>query len=91
MEPQQIIKKRRTLFEQSNLIEDRPKNYAAEPAPQALAATDPVVARLDKAQLEHLATSTKRSMEKAAKEMEFMEAARLRDEYFALLDLISSR
>lgn len=91
LEPQQIIKKRRTLFEQSNLIEDRPKNYAAEPAPQALAATDPVVARLDKAQLEHLAASTKRSMEKAAKEMEFMEAARLRDEYFALLDLISSR
>ena len=91
LEPQQIIKKRRTLFEQSNLIDDRPKNYAAEPTPQAFTATDPVVASMTKAQLEKLAASTKRAMEKAAKEMEFMEAARLRDEYFALNELIKTR
>ncbi len=91
LEPKQIIKKRRTLFEQSDLIDDRPKNYAAEPAPQALTATDPVVASMTKAELEKLAASTKRAMEKAAKEMEFMEAARLRDEYFALDELIKTR
>ena len=91
LEPQQIIKKRRTLFEQTDLIDDRPKNYAAEPTPQALTATDPVVASMTKAQLEKLAASTKRAMEKAAKEMEFMEAARLRDEYFALNELIKTR
>lgn len=91
LEPKQIVKKRRTLFEQSDLIDDRPKNYAAEPAPQALTATDPVVASMTKAQLEKLAASTKRAMEKAAKEMEFMEAARLRDEYFALNELIKTR
>ena len=91
LEPKQIIKKRRTLFEQSDLIDDRPKNYAAEPAPQSLSATDPVVASMTKAQLEKLAASTKRAMEKAAKEMEFMEAARLRDEFFALNELIKTR
>lgn len=86
--PQQIVKKRKTLFEQTDLIEDRPKNYAAEPAPQAMAASDPVIATLDKKGLEKLAAATKKSMEKAAKEMEFMEAARLRDEYYALKQLI---
>lgn len=89
--PKQIVKKRRTLFEQSELIEDRPKNYAAEPAPAAMAASDPVVANMDKAALEKLAARTKQAMEQAAKEMEFMEAARLRDEYFALNEMIASR
>jgi len=91
LQPQQIVKKRRTLFEQSDLIEDRPKNYAAEPEPRHFAATDPIIATMDKAGLQRLVETTKKAMEKAAKEMEFMEAARLRDEYFALLDQISNR
>jgi excinuclease ABC subunit B len=46
---------------------------------------------MDKAALEKLAARTKQAMEQAAKEMEFMEAARLRDEYFALNEMIASR
>ena len=38
-----------------------------------------------------MAEKTKKEMEKAAKEMEFMEAARLRDEYLALKKLMEER
>lgn len=47
-------------------------------------AADPVVEYMSKDQLEKMAKKVKRDMEKAAKELDFMEAARLRDEYFAL-------
>ena len=82
--PQQIKKEKRTLFEQSEVVTNRPKNYAAEPAQAALAATDPIVQSMSAKDLEKLLAKTKRDMERAAKAMEFMEAARLRDELLAL-------
>jgi len=50
-------------------------------------AADPVAAYLSKDDLHNLIERTKKAMEKAAKELEFMEAARLRDEYLALQKL----
>ena len=82
--PQQIKKEKRTLFEQSEVVTNRPKNYAAEPAQAPLAATDPIVQSMSAKDLEKLLAKTKRDMERAAKAMEFMEAARLRDELLAL-------
>ena len=82
--PQQIKKEKRTLFEQSEVVTNRPKNYAAEPAQTPLAATDPIVQSMSAKDLEKLRAKTKRDMERAAKAMEFMEAARLRDELLAL-------
>ncbi|WP_420317896.1 excinuclease ABC subunit UvrB [Ekhidna sp.] len=43
-------------------------------------AADPVVAYMSKDQLKKLADETRKKMEKAAKDLDFMEAARLRDE-----------
>ena len=82
--PQQIRKEKRTLFEQSESVSNRPKNYAAEPDQVPLVATDPVVQSMSLADLDKLLAKTKRDMERAAKAMEFMEAARLRDELHAL-------
>jgi len=45
---------------------------------------DPIVKYMDKNQLQKLYDETRRAMEKAAKEMQFMEAARLRDEMFSI-------
>ena len=81
---QQIKKEKRTLFEQSEAVTNRPKNYAAEPDQAPLAATDPIVQAMSAADLDKLLAKTKRDMERAAKAMEFMEAARLRDELHAL-------
>ena len=82
--PQQIKKEKRTLFEQSEAVTNRPKNYAAESDQTTLASTDPIVQAMSAADLDKLIGKTKRDMERAAKAMEFMEAARLRDELHAL-------
>ena len=55
---------------------------------------DPVVAGYvnakDRKAMEKLMARTKREMEKAAKELAFMDAARLRDEWFALQGAVKS-
>ena len=84
MAPVQVKKEKRTLFEQSDAVTNRPKNYAAEADHMPLAASDPVVQNMGVEQLDKLMAKTKKDMERAAKAMEFMEAARLRDELFAL-------
>jgi excinuclease ABC subunit B len=47
-------------------------------------AADPVVQYMSKEALEKAIERTKKTMQKAAKDLEFIEAARLRDEMFAL-------
>ena len=81
--PQQIKKEKRTLFEQSEVVTNRPKNYAQNPHkhPSQPQTHRPIHVRQG---LEKLRAKTKRDMERAAKAMEFMEAARLRDELLAL-------
>ena len=54
-------------------------------------AADPVVQYMTKEQLEKSVEKTKKAMEKAAKELDFMEAARLRDEMYELKKQIESR
>ena len=41
--------------------------------------------------LQKTADETKKRMERAAKDLDFMEAARLRDEFFALKELIETK
>jgi excinuclease ABC subunit B len=54
-------------------------------------AADPVVAYLSKDELIKLSERTRKAMEKAAKELEFIEAAKLRDEYMAIQKLIEEK
>ena len=66
------------------------KKYYVEPEEASIAA-DPVVAYLDKDKLGKLIEQTKRKMEKAAKDLDFMEAAKLRDEMVDLEKLYKSK
>jgi len=66
------------------------KKYYIEDEEKSLAA-DPVVAYLSKEELSKMAERTRKAMEKAARELEFMEAARLRDEYLAIQKLIETK
>lgn len=50
----------------------------------ALAAADPLIPYMSRPALEKLLQQTKSQMQKAAKQMEFLEAARLRDEMFKI-------
>ena len=54
-------------------------------------AADPIVQYMSKDQLEKNILKTKKAMEAAAKELDFMEAARLRDEMYALKELLKAR
>jgi len=86
--PQQINKKNETLFEKSDVVK-RPKKYAENT--QVSIAADPVVSYMNSDDLKKTIIKTQRSMEKAAKEMEFMEAARLRDELTELKKLLAAK
>lgn len=63
--------------------------YYVEPEEVKIAA-DPVTQHLSKPALEKLIAETEKQMLRAAKEMEFMEAARLRDELFMLKQQLES-
>ncbi len=87
--PKQVKRSKKTVFEQSELIDERPSPIAAEPAASGAGILeDPVVAGYvqaqDKKAMEKLMARTRKEMERAAKELAFMEAARLRDELFAM-------
>ncbi len=66
------------------------KRYYIEEEEKSLAA-DPVVSYLSLDELKKMSERTRKAMEKAARELEFMEAARLRDEYLAIEKLIAER
>jgi excinuclease ABC subunit B len=58
--------------------------------PETPMAADPLMEYLSKEQLQKVAEKTKKAMLKAAKEMDYMEAARLRDELKRIEEKIKS-
>lgn len=62
------------------------KEYGALEEMEAAMAADPIIDYNSKPQLDKLIAKTEKDMLKAAKEMEFLEAARLRDELSILTD-----
>jgi excinuclease ABC subunit B len=54
-------------------------------------AADPVISYMSKPELEKMVLKTQKQMEKAAKDLDFIEAARLRDEYFALKKILETK
>ena len=52
---------------------------------------DPVVQLMSKPQLEKAISDTKKKMVQAAKNMEFLDAARLRDEMYSLQKILDDR
>jgi excinuclease ABC subunit B len=89
--PKTIVKSKDAILGQTKVADSKKaKRYYIEEEEKSLAA-DPVVAYLSKEELQKMADRTRKAMEKAAKELEFMEAARLRDEYLAIQKLIEDK
>ncbi len=90
--PQTIIRSKDSILGQTKVADSKKsmKRYYIEDEEKSLAA-DPVVAYLTKDELIKMAEQTKKAMEKAAKELDFMEAARLRDEYLAIQKTIAEK
>jgi excinuclease ABC subunit B len=85
--PKTIFKSREAIMGQS--LGNNNKNYYVEPEEIRIAA-DPVVQYMGKSDLQKLLTETQRKMEAAAKELNFLEAARYRDEMLQLKEKIKS-
>jgi len=89
--PRQIIKSASSIIGQTTVADSATRVTKAyvENEAKSLAA-DPVVQYMNKDQLEKAITQTRKLMEKAAKELDFIEAARLRDEMFNLQEFLKS-
>ncbi|MEQ8517815.1 MAG: excinuclease ABC subunit UvrB [Cytophagales bacterium] len=89
VEPKGISKSKEAILSQTKVADSKKgiKNYYQEEEKPSVAA-DPVIQYMPKEDLEKLADKTRKDMEKAAKDLDFIEAARLRDEWYALKDLI---
>ncbi len=87
--PTTILKSKEAIMEQTTVADNKAtsKGYYVEPTEYSIAA-DPVTGYLGKEQLQKLLVETKRKMEQAAKEMDFLQAARLRDEMIQLEERI---
>jgi excinuclease ABC subunit B len=85
--PTQVKKGKSTIFEQSGVLDKR-KGVYNEEEHQIGAAADPVLSYLNEEQLKKAIEQTTKKMEKAARDMDFMEAARLRDEMLAMKKML---
>jgi excinuclease ABC subunit B len=79
--PQQIVKAQRSGMAELQGKQGKKPYFERE---KADIAADPVIRYLDKSGLEHLLVQTKALMKKAAAELDFIEAARLRDEMYEI-------
>ena len=64
--------------------------WAASPAKNRPLAEDPVIRSMDREGLQKALEAARAKMEAAARELDFLQAARFRDEMFALKDLLES-
>lgn len=87
--PTTILKSKEAIMEQTSIADLKPstKGYYIGPEKISLAA-DPIMAYMGKPQLESMLKDAKSSMEKAASELDFLQAARFRDEMNQLKERI---
>jgi excinuclease ABC subunit B len=88
--PTQIVKSSRSMMGDFKSKTDKSGKPYIEPDGIDIAA-DPVVKYMNKMALEKAIENTRLKMEKAAKGLDFKEAARLRDEMFMLQDLLKTK
>ncbi|MPR34597.1 excinuclease ABC subunit UvrB [Salmonirosea aquatica] len=81
--PKTILKSREAIMEQTSIADSKVKKMYVEPDEIRIAA-DPVVQYMGKGDLQKLIAETQRKMEAAAKDLDFLEAARYRDELVQL-------
>lgn len=89
--PKTIFKSREDIIEASSILDIRGKKKAYVENNEPSVAADPIVAYMDKDQLEKLINTTEAKMRKAAKELDFITAAQLRDELMALKKKLSTK
>ena len=90
--PTQIIKSTQDILGQTAVADSKSSSARAYHGQESVgAAADPLIPYLSKEKLQKLLTTTRKSMEVAVKELDFMEAARLRDELAQIQQHLDSK
>ncbi len=87
--PRTVGKTKEEILEQTSVADFKPAEAKAyiEPDAASLIASDPVMDHLNSKELTKAIENVRKQMDKAAKEMDFLAAAKLRDEMFAMEQL----
>lgn len=93
--PKQIVRSKQSIMGQTAIADGsepgrNEHKYYSGPDENAVAA-DPVISYMSHEQLEKSIAATKKQMEKAARDLDFVQAAKLRDEMFALEKLLKEK
>lgn len=87
--PQQIIKASKNIMGRPVEQISRPSFYVEKT--EINLAADPLIPYMDAAAIKKTMENTKKAMEKAARQLDFIEAARLRDELYALQGILEKK
>ncbi len=87
--PTTVLKSRESIMGQTKIADSKAKHFYVEPDEIRIAA-DPIVQYMGRTDLEKVIVETQSKMERAAKDLDFLEAARLRDELFQLRDKLKT-
>jgi excinuclease ABC subunit B len=82
--PRTVSKSREDILNARSILDIRGKAKVYTEPEEAGVAADPLIAYLTRDQIERMIAETEEKMKKAAKELDFISAARFRDEVFAL-------
>ena len=89
--PKTVFKSKEEILNQRSILDVRGKTTQAYIEPETVTiAADPLVSYMTRDQLEKLAQETERKMKQAAKELDFITAAQLRDDLFALREKLKT-
>ncbi len=86
--PRSVEKSKEEIMEQTSVADKKRQVKIYKESDKPSLAADPVVKYMPKNELEKLAEKTRKEMEEASSKLDFIEAARLRDEWYELKDLI---
>ncbi len=90
--PKTILRTKEQILQQSAVLQIKPVESGAYVESEEVSlVADPVLEYMTRPQLEKVIQTTKKKMEKAARELDFLEAARLRDEMFALQKVMKEK
>lgn len=89
--PKTVFKSKEEILNQRSILDVRGKTPQAYIEPETVTiAADPLVSYMTRDQLEKLTQETERKMKQAAKELDFITAAQLRDDLFALREKLKT-
>ena len=87
--PKGVIRAHNEILSHKNAGTIPTKAYVEKDSP--LIAAEPVLMKMDKLQLQQLIETKKKELNKVVKDLDFIEAARIRDEVIELEDLLNQK